>query len=53
MTKNEYASISFLCELFNWPEDDEHMFSALVVLRRHRGEAIPTWDDFRYNKDRV
>lgn len=53
MDVNEEAAISLLCELFNWPEDEINLFHALVVLRRHRGGAIPTWDDFRYNKKRV
>ncbi len=43
----------WLCEIFDWPDDDESLFAALVILRRARKEDVPSWDDFRYNRARA
>lgn len=36
-----------MCELFGWKDPDAHtLFHALTLLRKARGEAAASFDDF-------
>lgn len=46
---SEHDSIDLLIELFGWQDsaDDKHVrYKALEILKRHRGEPAPSFDDF-------
>lgn len=50
MTESE--AVDLLVELFGWGGDKQARFEALRILRRARGEPVPTWDDFAAKVDR-
>lgn len=43
----ELDKVQLMCELFGWENPDAHtLFHALTLLRKARGEAVASFDDF-------
>lgn len=48
--KSEAQKISILLGLFDWENTSLNRFHCLLLLRRARGEPVPSWDDFKVGK---